>query len=163
MTQACEHSHAHSSGLAGQGLARELDLARAQCAARREWLTASRERVLELMLAAAGPLKAYDLMAAFDPGGEQAKPPTVYRALDFLAAQGLAHRIESLNAYVACRRKGGHSAAFLICDCCGAAREFDPGDDAAIASEARKDGFFLTGLTLEAHGLCGDCHGAGAA
>jgi len=163
MTTACDHHHAHSQGLAGPGLARELEGARDLCAARRQRLTQSRERVLELLLAAGNPLKAYDLMTAFAPGDGPAKPPTVYRALEFLTAQGLAHRIESLNAYVACRRKGGHSAAFLICDCCGWAREFDPGDDAAVTGEARRDGFVLTAVMLEAHGRCAECHGAAAA
>ena len=57
--------------------------------------------MLELLLEADGPLKAYDLIAAFGEGGEPAKPPTVYRALEFLERLGFAHRIESLNAYVA--------------------------------------------------------------
>ncbi len=163
MSAACDHTHAHASGLTGEGLVSEIAAARVTCLARGERLTAPRERVLELLLEASGPSKAYDLMAAFGPGENSAKPPTVYRALDFLTRQGFAHRIESLNAYVACRREGGHSAAFLICDCCGVTREFDPGEGEAVASEARRDGFALSGVTLEAHGLCADCQGAPAA
>ncbi len=84
-------------------------------------LTAPRRRVLELLLQAGQPVKAYDLIASFAVEGPPAKPPTVYRALDFLEKQGFAHRIESLNSYVACRKEAdGHAAAFLICDCCGA-------------------------------------------
>ena len=160
MTQPCEHSHDRQAGLSGPGLVRELEAARRLCATRGEWLTRPRERVLELLLQASGPLKAYDLLAGIAGGAGKAGPPTVYRALDFLAAQGLVHRIESLNAFVACRHPGGHNAAFLICDCCGATREFDPGEARTLAEEARRDGFALSAVTLEAHGLCADCQSA---
>lgn len=126
-------------------------------AATGERLTTSRRRVLELLLEAGQPVKAYDLMAHFSPGEPQAKPPTIYRALEFLERQGLVHRIPSLNAYVACRVEGGHDAAFLICDCCGATREVAPPGAEALARQAGQAGFAISGLMLEAHGLCADC------
>lgn len=64
------------------------------------------------------PVKAYDLIGAFCPGRALAKPPTVYRSLEFLEGLGLVHRLASLSAFVACA--GGferHQAEFLICDC----------------------------------------------
>jgi Fur family zinc uptake transcriptional regulator len=113
--------------------------------------------VLELLLEADAPLKAYDLIAAYGEGGEPAKPPTVYRALEFLERLGFAHRIESLNAYVPCRLDGaGHRAAFLICECCGAAEEFEP-DFAPQLAAAEAHGYAVTGVTLEARGLCPAC------
>ncbi|MDB5456087.1 MAG: zinc uptake regulation protein, partial [Caulobacter sp.] len=119
---------------------------------------APRRRVLELLLEAGQPVKAYDLISAFGGPGAPAKPPTVYRALDFLEKQGFAHRIESLNAYVACRREAdGHAAAFLICDCCGATREIEPSASGEIIAAGAAAGYTLTGVTIEAHGLCGDC------
>ena len=163
MTHDCAHAHAASPGLAGAALVHELSAARDQCAARGQRLTRPRERVLELLLRAGHPVKPYDLLAGAAPGEGSAKPPTVYRALEFLAAQGLAHRIESLGAFVACRRRGGHNAAFLICDCCGLTREFDPGEERTIGEAARRDGFTLSAVTLEAHGLCADCRDAAAA
>ena len=70
-----------------------------------------------------GPSKAYDLLEHLGDDGA-AKPPSVYRSLDFLLEMGLAHKIESLNAYVACGHwKHGHAAVFLICDKCGMAGE----------------------------------------
>lgn len=157
MADACHHSdHAHP-GVSGQALRRALEAAEARCGAEGERLTDPRRRVLELLLQADGPQKAYDLMAAYGREGEPAKPPTVYRALEFLERLGFVHRVESLNAFVACRSDGGgHRAAFLICDCCGAAQEFEP-DFSAEAARAEAAGYALRAVTLEARGLCPAC------
>jgi Fur family zinc uptake transcriptional regulator len=160
MNAVCEHDHGQAQGLSGAGLSRELALARENCAARGERMTSSRERVLELLLRAGAPVKAYDLMADFSSSGQSAKPPTVYRALEFLERQGLAHRVESLNAFVACRHVHGRQAAFLICDCCGTTCEFDPGEAAPLERQAATAGFTVSSLVLEAHGLCAACQQA---
>jgi Fur family zinc uptake transcriptional regulator len=156
-SHACDHDHDHP-GLTGGALTAGLTAAEARCEAAGQRLTPPRRRVLELLLEAGQPVKAYDLIAAFGAGGEPAKPPTVYRALEFLSKQGFAHRIESLNAYIACG--GGaedHAAAFLICDCCGRTREIEPAGADEIASLAADRGFTLSALTIEAHGRCEDC------
>jgi Fur family zinc uptake transcriptional regulator len=153
----CGHQH-HDHGLAGEALLGELTAAERRCQAAEQKLTAPRRRVLELLLEAGQPVKAYDLIASYGEGGVPAKPPTVYRALEFLSKQGFAHRIESLNAYVACRRgEDGHAAAFLICDCCGATREIATSGAGAIQAMGQAAGYELTGVTIEAHGLCADC------
>src|SRR5688500_10586247 len=153
MADACHHHEEHEHhGLHGPSLARALAAAEDRCAATQERLTAPRRRVLELLLAADAPLKAYDLIAAYGEAGEAAKPPTVYRALEFLERLGFAHRIESLNAYVPCRLDAdGHSAAFLICDCCGAAEEFEPDFTTQLAA-AEALGYAVRSVTLEARG-----------
>jgi len=152
----CAHTH-HDAGLAPAQLSAELTRAAQRCEAAEQKLTAPRKRVLELLLRAGQPVKAYDLIAAYGEDGAPAKPPTVYRALEFLARQGFAHRIESLNAYVACRRgEAGHSAAFLICDCCGATREIASAAN-PIEALGEAAGYALSGVTIEAHGLCADC------
>lgn len=157
MGDACHHADSNHPGLHGEGLHRALHEAEHRCDSAQERLTAPRRRVLELLLAADGPLKAYDLIAAYGEDGGAAKPPTVYRALEFLERLGFAHRIESLNAYVPCRMESsGHRAAFLICDCCGAAQEFEP-DFAAQFAAAAQAGYQVKGLTLEARGLCPAC------
>ena len=156
----CQHEDHEHPGLKGQALRHALTAAERRCAATDERLTSSRRRVLELLLGSDGPQKAYDLIAAFGEGGEPAKPPTVYRALEFLERLGFAHRIESLNAYVPCRLEGeGHSAAFLICDCCGAAEEFEP-DFAPGLEAAKAKGYAVATVTLEARGLCPACQEA---
>lgn len=154
---ACDHDH-DAHGLTGDALSRGLAAAEARCEAAGQRMTAPRKRVLQMLLEAGQPVKAYDLIAAFGEDGAPAKPPTVYRALDFLSKQGLAHRIESLNAFIACGGGGeGHAAAFLICDCCGATREIAPSGVSEIERLAGAQGFRLTGLMVEAHGLCSDC------
>ncbi len=88
-------------------------------------------------------------------------PPTVYRALEFLLAQGLIHRIESLNAYVGCvHPDGAHGGQFLICTGCGATAEVhDPRVDAAVARRAEELGFAVARKTIEIAGLCPPCQG----
>src|ERR1700761_7050185 len=158
-TASCQHDDHSLPGLKGPALRRALTAAERRCAESEARLTAPRKRVLELLLKSDGPLKAYDLIAAFGEGGEPAKPPTVYRALEFLERLGFAHRIESLNAYVPCRLDGtGHAAAFLICDCCGAAEEFEPDFSPGRAAAAK--GHAGKSVPLEARALCPPCQDA---
>ncbi|MGH6999601.1 MAG: Fur family transcriptional regulator [Phenylobacterium sp.] len=157
MGSECHHADGAHPGLKGHALSHALGAAESRCAATQERLTTPRRRVLELLLEADGPQKAYDLIAAFGTHGEPAKPPTVYRALEFLERLGFAHRIESLNAYVPCRIDGAeHRAAFLICDCCGAAEEFEPDFTAQLAA-AEAAGYQVATITLEARGRCSAC------
>lgn len=141
-------------------MVRAHDIAEAEqrCAAAGENLTPLRRRVLELLIDAQGPAKAYDLLPLL-AGDKQAKPPTIYRALDFLVRMGLAHRIESLNAFVACGIGAcARSTIFLICENCGAAEEFDAGHALVdLAEAARRDGFAIRRTMIEAQGLCSAC------
>jgi Fur family zinc uptake transcriptional regulator len=160
MATACAHTTHDHPGLSGAGLQAELAAAEQRCADAGGRLTAPRKRALEMLLAAGQPVKAYDLLAGFREGRAPAKPPTVYRALDFLERTGFAHRIESLNAYVACRCGArGHPAAFLICDCCGAAAEVEGAADAVAGLLDGAAGYALTTVSIEAHGLCAACRG----
>ncbi|MEM0987090.1 MAG: transcriptional repressor [Pseudomonadota bacterium] len=138
--------------------------AEALVASRGQKLTSIRRKVLELLLDAEGPAKAYDLLDRLDGEGS-AKPPTVYRALDFLQQQGLAHKIESLNAYVACGHTShAHSALFLICDACGSAEELHSvSTSAALEHETASAGFSLSRAVVEARGVCRTCDDGGGA
>lgn len=150
-------SHAHSHGPIDR--ARALASADAICAAEGESLTPLRRRVLELLLDAGGPAKAYDLLEGLKTEAGAAKPPTVYRALEFLTRLGLAHKIETLNAFVACDVGAcARSTIFLICEKCGAAEEFDAGHALIDLSEAAsRDGFAIRRTMIEAQGLCAAC------
>jgi Fur family zinc uptake transcriptional regulator len=162
MGTACDHQHHDARPSAGAVLS-ALAEAEARCAADGERLTAPRRRVLQLLLEAAEPVKAYDLIARFGTDGQTAKPPTVYRALDFLEKRGLAHRIASITAYVACTGQGaGHAAAFLICDCCGATQEVAGEVALGLAQAAVQAGYDIERTTLEAHGRCRNCRGVAA-
>lgn len=121
-------------------------------------MTKIRRKVLRLLLESDAPAKAYDLLENLDGEGS-AKPPTVYRALEFLQDAGLAHKIESLNAYVACGHAShNHSAVFLICDTCGAAEELHAVTTTnALKAETQAAGFTTRHAVIEARGVCRDC------
>jgi Fur family zinc uptake transcriptional regulator len=154
----CEHTDLSQRGLSGGALSVALEDAQTRCTTAGERLTAPRRRVLELLLQAGQPAKAYDLIAIYGENGVAAKPPTVYRALDFLVRQGLAHRIESLNAYVACHMGDRtHVAAFLICTCCGDTLEIEPFEPERTKAAAHRAGYELRDVVVEGRGLCAAC------
>lgn len=134
------------------------------CSERGLRLTEIRARVLGLVADAGKPIKAYDLLDQVreGEGAGAAAPPTVYRALDFLLANGFIHKLESVNAFVACHHPNAaqHSAPFLICDGCHKAVELE--DEHVVATldaQARALGFSPQTQTLEVHGLCAACAG----
>ena len=125
-------------------------------------LTHIRRRVLELVCASHRPIGAYELinqLGAERPGATA--PPTVYRALDFLMAQGLIHRINSLNAYVACfGPHKPHEACLLICEKCRSVVEFDAHSvRQAVARKAADTGFDVRTQIVEVTGVCRRCQG----
>ena len=134
------------------------------CSERGLRLTPIRARVLGLVAEAGRPVKAYDLldMERSGQGAGADAPPTVYRALDFLLANGFIHKLQSVNAFVACHHPDSdqHSVPFLICDRCHNAVELE--DEQVVASldeRARALGFVPQAQTLEVHGLCAECAG----
>jgi Fur family zinc uptake transcriptional regulator len=140
-------------------LADALRQAEAACQRRGARLTALRRRVLELVWASHAPVKAYDLLDQLRAEHAKAAPPTVYRALDFLVAEGLIHRIESLNAFIGCAGPAhAHQGQFLICRICGAAAELNDPEIAALLKEkAARLGFRIDQPTVELKGLCPRC------
>ncbi|MGI3170195.1 Fur family transcriptional regulator [Pseudooceanicola sp. C21-150M6] len=122
-------------------------------------LTPVRRRVLEILLEEHRPMGAYDVLARLDAEGLGDKPPVAYRALGFLSDHGLVHRIERLNAFIACRHPAsqGHSAAFLICRNCRLVAEVP------AALPEIPNGFRIERTTMEAEGLCAGCIAGGAA
>ena len=136
-------------------------LARAEqiCAARGVRLTDIRRQVFELVWQSHNPVGAYDVLERLSTKTRKAQPPTVYRALEFLLAQGLIHRIESLNAYIGCAVPDmDHAGQFLICRDCGMAAELvDSRIDAAIGKGAQAVGFSIEHPTVELEGVCARC------
>ena len=165
-THACTDPHHHVHDAAGFVAAVER-----ACSERGLRLTAIRARVLALVAQARKPIKAYDLLEQIriDKGSEgagagAAAPPTVYRALDFLLANGFIHKLESINAFVACHHPNSaqHSVPFLICNRCYSATELeDASIVASLDAAARGLGFAPQAQTLEVHGLCAKCAQAG--
>lgn len=150
-------AHAHLA-CAPVAVSDSLKEAETLCKERGGKLTPLRRKVLTLLLEADGPAKAYDLLEHIGEDGA-AKPPSVYRSLDFLLEMGLAHKIESLNAYVACGHwKHGHAAVFLICDKCGTAGELHANDSVKkLTQEVESVNFRLRSAVIEIHGMCAAC------
>lgn len=149
------HHHVHDA----DGFVAAVERA---CAERGLRLTTARARVLGLIARAGQPIKAYDLLDQVRDveGGGSAAPPTVYRALDFLLANGFIHKLESINAFVACHHPNAaqHSVPFLICNRCHAATELEDASIVATLDAAAKAlGFAPQAQTLEVHGLCAKC------
>jgi Fur family zinc uptake transcriptional regulator len=133
-----------------------LDRAEAICQHRGAKLTELRRDLLGLILDAASPTGAYDLLDRLRQSRRGAAPPTVYRTLDFLLEQGLIHRVERLSAFVGC--VAGCTAQFLICRECGRVVEMQDHNVSMVLARAAKDaGFSITNATVEAEGLCSTC------
>jgi Fur family zinc uptake transcriptional regulator len=140
-----------------------LETARRLSAERGLRLTPTREKVLRILLESHAALGAYEVLKRLTEDGAAApQPPIAYRALDFLVANGFAHRIEKLNAYVACvRGDGPHAAAFMICTGCGAIAEIDAAAAArALGGAASAIDFEIETATVEAVGRCAACRAA---
>jgi Fur family zinc uptake transcriptional regulator len=143
-----------------RSVAARLDDAARICAQNGALLTALRRSVLELILAAEGPLTAYQLLDQLKAVRKSAVPPTVYRALEFLLENRLVHRIERLNAFVPCA-EADHDhkdVQFLICGACGTVAEIeDSGVARALAKAAEKEGFIPAHAMVELDGVCAAC------
>ena len=77
-------------------------------------LTKLRQRVLKLIWKSHGYVKAYDLLNDLKKIDAAAKPPTIYRSLDFLIKHGFIHKIQSLNAFVGCSHPEEHKDCYHI-------------------------------------------------
>jgi Fur family zinc uptake transcriptional regulator len=157
MTQAPLASRPHDHSLC---VSHALAEAESICLRQGLRLTVLRKRVLELVWHSHKPLGAYDILGVLsEEDGRRAAPPTVYRALDFLLANGLVHRIASLNAFVGCSHpEHAHQGQFLICRGCHAAIELEHATISnAIINSAAGVGFVVESQTVEVVGLCAGC------
>jgi Fur family zinc uptake transcriptional regulator len=143
----------------GHDITAQLDAAEILCTRNGAQLTALRREVLDLILRADTPLTAYQLLDQLKSKRKSAVPPTIYRALDFLIANRLVHRIERLNAFIPCDAGHDHAdAQFLICHQCGTVAEIEDHDvSAALAAAAAARGFSPSRASVELDGLCAIC------
>jgi Fur family transcriptional regulator, zinc uptake regulator len=154
-TGGCAHA-VHHMERASSALAHAEEICRNHGAR----LTPIRRQVLEALYSTHRPLGAYDLVQKLASDGRTIAPITIYRALDFLMEQGLAHRLASHNAYIACPH--GHApqdlVAFLICEQCGGVDEIaSPFIVEAVSGLLTKEGFEPRMQVLEISGLCEHC------
>ena len=143
-------------------MATALEAAEARCARDGLRLTPVRRRALEILLGGHRAMGAYAVLDGLRESGFGAQPPVAYRALDFLVTNGMAHRIERLNAFVACDRPDeAHAPAFMICRLCEAVAEApSPPERGALGEAARAVGFRIERAVVEAVGVCPACAAA---
>ena len=121
--------------------------------------TPLRKRVYEILLEEHKALGAYEILARLRQEGYSAQPPVAYRHLDFLVTQGFAHKIERLNAFIACTYIGAvHDPAFLICrECRTVSETMSDGPILALHHKASDAGFQIEDSVVEAIGTCPFC------
>lgn len=148
------HAHDHDACVR-EGLA----AAETRCAEKGLRFTPVRRKVLELLLREHRALGAYAILDLLRDAGFGSQPPVAYRALDFLTEHGLAHKIERLNAFVACSHPGqNHSPAFMICRLCDAVAETHSTPAKGLLGDAaRAAGFHIEKTVVEAEGVCTAC------
>ncbi|MEM7074252.1 MAG: Fur family transcriptional regulator [Pseudomonadota bacterium] len=136
-----------------------LDVAEARCARDGLRLTPVRRKVLELLLQEHRALGAYAILDLLRDAGFGSQPPVAYRALEFLTEHGFVHKIERLNAFVACAHPGEiHAPAFMICRLCDAVAEaHSTPAKGSLGAVARAVGFQIEKTVVEAEGVCPEC------
>ena len=123
-------------------------------------LTEKQTQVLDVLQAAAAPMSAYELLNELREDGFRA-PPQVYRALTKLTETGQVHRLESLNAFIACGHAHCHQhtpSVFLICQDCKQVAELQ--NDSlreGLAEVTQHQAFTLTQAVIELTGTCEQC------
>jgi Fur family zinc uptake transcriptional regulator len=160
MTQALFHAPDHDHARCEADAIAEAETI---CAARGTRLTKLRRQVLAVLASGHRPLGAYEIMERLAGEGPRPAPITVYRALDFLMENGLAHRLASRNAFLACLHE--HAASdnviFLICERCGAVGEAaSTAMKEALNAAAAQVGFAPKMPLIEVAGLCAHCRAA---
>jgi Fur family zinc uptake transcriptional regulator len=147
----------------GRCAADAMEHAEAVCGRRAQKLTPIRRQVLQALLSSHRPLGAYEVIDELARSMPRPAPITVYRALDFLIANGLVHRIESRNAFLACanHHDAGAMVAFLICERCGLVGEIPAAPVAqSLNAAARNSGFAPKISVVEMTGICAHCRKA---
>ena len=169
---ACEHLH-DVQHFTPTDVIERVAAAKEQCRARGVRFTPLRQQIYALVLQATKPVGAYDLItqlqharhSAADPTSaskavsKNVAPPTVYRSLEFLLAEGLIHQLTSINAYVpCCHPRAEHTAAFLICEQCQRVQECSSVPVQEMMNFAEQDvGFVVAHSVIELSGRCKAC------
>ena len=152
----CAHEAAHAAR-APEALA----AAEAHCAAEGLKLTPIRRAVLEALYSTHRPMSAYETIDALaGSSGKREAPVTIYRAFDFLLAAGLAHKLESRNAYITCpfHHTSHEPVMFLICERCGGVDETTSEPlTRALSGLVQDQGFTPRAQVIEIQGLCAHC------
>ena len=127
---------------------------------KQEHLTKNQQIVLDFIEKSSEPLKAYSILFNVQKKGINA-PQQIYRALDKLIEIGKIHKIESKNAFVACKNANcevSKATAFSICESCEKVEELnDLKLSKYLSSYSEKTGMKYKKYNLEFFGLCKKC------
>ncbi len=136
-----------------------LDEVTAYCEENDARFTEPRRLVLSIIAESKQPVGAYDIMEKLGAYLDKPKPPTVYRALEFLQSAGFVHKIESLNAFVSCHAGHHHDGSqFMVCDECGHVEEVHLCDlPPPFQKKMTQSGFTMRHWNIELHGACAAC------
>ena len=135
----------------------------ALCRSKKMRLTKLRERLLDIILAEKGVIKAYKIMAQMAAEDEHIiAPPTVYRSLDFWVEAGVLHKIDAINGFIVCRHLFGehhnHAMFVLVCRQCGSVQEPDFCDlSHHLAQSCADENFIPDDEAVVLTGLCSFC------
>ena len=123
-------------------------------------LSKNQKIIFDIIHKSSEPLKAYTILFNVQKKGINA-PPQVYRALDKLVEIGKIHKIESKNAFVACKNSDceiSKATAFSICESCEVVDEIsDVKLSKYLSSFNHKKGMKFKRFNLEFFGLCKKC------
>ena len=123
-------------------------------------LSKNQQIIFDLIDKSSEPLKAYTILFSVQKKGIKA-PPQVYRALDKLVERGKIHKIESKNAFVACRNSNcdiSKTTAFSICESCEMVDEINDAKlTKYLTNFSDKKGTKYKRFNLEFFGLCKKC------
>ncbi|MDR3346992.1 MAG: transcriptional repressor [Helicobacteraceae bacterium] len=136
----------------------KMRLAELICEKKNARMTGLRRKILEILIEADYPLKAYDIIELVGGTRRRITPSAVYRTLDFLLKHGLAHKINSINAYSLCfAPETKHTPIIFVCLLCKKAEEInDKTLDEVLRSRLDELGFAISG-SVEIQGACKDC------
>lgn len=150
--------------MATANVSRAIDKAEERCGQAGVKLTAKRKNVLATLLSSAIPLSAYEVVELYRQLFNEVIPPmSVYRMLDFLQDENLAHKLSSTNKFIACSHIAcdhqHETPQFLICDKCHRVSEIAIRNETiqALRDSVQAAGFSLNSPQLELHGRCGNC------
>ncbi|MFA5951613.1 MAG: transcriptional repressor [Hyphomicrobium sp.] len=145
----------------GRRLAKAVERASKAFAEKSLRFTKLRQMVYEEIAATYTSIGAYDILAKMTEKGTRVAPISIYRAIEALLEAGVIHRLESKNAFFACRRmdhRTGRRPLFLSCESCGAVGEVDGQDIFDQIGEAARSVKFAPRVKfVEVQGLCPRC------
>jgi Fur family zinc uptake transcriptional regulator len=150
-----------AGGPADRRLAKAVERASQAFTEKNIRFTKLRQDVFQEIAATYTSIGAYDVLARLAEKGTRLAPISVYRAIDALIEAGVIHRLESKNAYFACRRLDhatGRRPIFLACEKCNAVQEVDAeGIFDTIDRLSRAANFQPRVKFVEVSGLCRNC------